>query len=327
MVQQRQAGRSVRISRRAGLLGLAALAGAGGPAAWLRRATAAEPVRIDHALGSVTLPSPASRVVALEYTVVEDLLALNAVPVGAADIKGYGTYVGLGKDRLSGVTDVGTRQEPNLELIAGLRPDLIVAPAFRHANLYGAFSAIAPTAMFEVRPTGPETALADAIQSMKTLSRATGREEEAKRVEDSLVAAIGDAAQRLSAKGLSGARVLLVQFLPGSPHLRIFGAGSLPGGVASRMALRNAWEGPTDAFGFATAGVDALAKLSGAHLLYVAKPDDETFLRLRNGPVWASLDFVAQGRVHALPPSTWFFGGPSSAIALAQRIAAAMTEA
>ena len=69
------------------------------------------------------------RVVAIEWDTVENLHMLGMSPVGAADMKGYDTWVAAPRPR--GMKDVGSRQSPSLERIAALRPDLIVVPDYR----------------------------------------------------------------------------------------------------------------------------------------------------------------------------------------------------
>ena len=56
-------------------------------------------------------------------------LALGIKPVGGADLRGYRQYVSVGLP--GGITDVGTRQEPSIERIASLRPDMIIVPSNR----------------------------------------------------------------------------------------------------------------------------------------------------------------------------------------------------
>jgi ferric hydroxamate transport system substrate-binding protein len=89
------------------------------------------PVTIENARNDVTLEGPAQRVVALEWTYVEDLLALGIQPVGVADIEGYNSWVKVPVALDPSVEDVGLRGEPNLEKIAALKPDLIIDVAFR----------------------------------------------------------------------------------------------------------------------------------------------------------------------------------------------------
>ena len=54
---------------------------------------------------------------------------LGMAPVGAADMKGYDTWVAAPRPR--GMKDVGSRQSPSIERIAALKPDLIVVPDYR----------------------------------------------------------------------------------------------------------------------------------------------------------------------------------------------------
>ncbi|MGB3760615.1 MAG: ABC transporter substrate-binding protein, partial [Rivularia sp. (in: cyanobacteria)] len=72
---------------------------------------------------SISVKTP-SRVVALGWVYVEDLLALGIQPVGVADIEGYQKFVNIQPQLAASVVDVGTRAEPNLEAIAQLEPDL-----------------------------------------------------------------------------------------------------------------------------------------------------------------------------------------------------------
>src|SRR5690554_3608607 len=91
-----------------------------------------EVVTISGVLGDVELEGPVQNVVALEWTYAEDLLAVGVQPVGVADIEGYNSWVQIEEKLDQGVVDIGTRQEPSLEKIAELNPDLIIAIKFRH---------------------------------------------------------------------------------------------------------------------------------------------------------------------------------------------------
>ena len=69
---------------------------------------------IEYVVGTVCVPESPLRVIALEWTYVEDILALGVLPVGVAVIVGYGNWVNLHIALDENVIDVGTRQEPNL---------------------------------------------------------------------------------------------------------------------------------------------------------------------------------------------------------------------
>lgn len=89
------------------------------------------PIVLQDALGEVKLDKPAKRVVALEWTYAEDVLAVGVQPVGVADIENYKKWVNIEPKLDDQVADVGTRQEPSLESIAALEPDLIITATWR----------------------------------------------------------------------------------------------------------------------------------------------------------------------------------------------------
>lgn len=110
-----------------------------------RSARAAEGARvIDHRLGSTEITGKPARIVALEFSFVQALDALGVVPAGIADDNQPKRIEQLlGKQIEYG--SVGTRLEPNLELVSALMPDLIIADETRHSAVYAQLSAIAPT--------------------------------------------------------------------------------------------------------------------------------------------------------------------------------------
>ena len=126
-------------------------------------ASAAFPRTIKHTRGELTLNQPAQRVIALEWTYVEDLLALGVQPVGVADIEGYNDWVKIPVALGDGVKDIGVRGEPNLETIATLKPDLIIDLADNAVN-YAELSKIAPVLSFEPYPTDPSLSQYDEMR-------------------------------------------------------------------------------------------------------------------------------------------------------------------
>src|SRR5262245_51617265 len=107
------------------LLAAAALSGCGTtevPTGPDPTGTSSGPVTVTDSRGkTVTLPAPATTVVGLEWGEIEMLVSLGVMPVGAADIKGYGTWVTAAK--LDGsVKDVGLRGEPSVDAIVALAP-------------------------------------------------------------------------------------------------------------------------------------------------------------------------------------------------------------
>jgi iron complex transport system substrate-binding protein len=106
-----------------------------------------------HQLGETEITGVPKRVVVLEWTYAEYVMALGVEPVGVADIKTMNKWVNLpGHTLSSSVTDIGLRREPNLETIAQIEPDLIIGDSDNNSPIYEDLSAIAPTLLFNAYP-------------------------------------------------------------------------------------------------------------------------------------------------------------------------------
>ncbi|WP_372661365.1 ABC transporter substrate-binding protein [Cohnella sp.] len=100
---------------------------------------------IKHALGETPINGTPERVVVLTNEGTEALIALGVKPVGAVKSWSGDPWYEHIKDKMDGVTVVGDESQPNLELIAGLQPDLIIGNKLRHEKIYEQLKAIAPT--------------------------------------------------------------------------------------------------------------------------------------------------------------------------------------
>lgn len=261
---------------------------------------------------------PPLRVVTLEYNLVEMLLALGLPPVGVADLKGYRRWVGLGQQTLSGCVSVGTRQQPSLEAIAALRPDLILGVDFRHQPLLPLLSRLAPTRLQASDRTGNGLALMR--QDFRQLAVWTGRSQAA----ESELARLDDCLSRLRGQlGPSAKqRMGVLQGLGGSPQFWAFAGNSLAGGVVDALGWQNAWPARDARQGIVTLTVEDLLD-STASLTAVTDPRAD-FTR---GALWQRVPAVAEARLRRLPADTWLFGGPWSARRLAERLATAWAPA
>ncbi|GIG66031.1 ABC transporter substrate-binding protein [Phytomonospora endophytica] len=265
--------------------------------------------------GEVSLDKPAVKVVALEWTYVEDLLAIGVTPVGVADIKGYDTWVTAGARVPAGVKDVGTRQEPSIEEIRLLDPDLIVTDEDRVATNRDALAEIAPLATYSYTKD-PEGQYAGMRRIVQQMGLATGKTAEAEQVLTDLDTKVATATEAVTAKGKTGAPFALSQIFTtnGTPQFRMMTEKSLAGEVVGKIGVANTWTGEPDAWGMTTVTVEGLTAVPGeSSFLYVAADADNPVTgALADNKLWTDLGFVKDGGVKALDPGTWFFGGPLS---------------
>ncbi len=87
------------------------------------------------------------KVVALEFSFVDALGSLGITPVGIAD-DGDKNRI-LPSLKIGKYTSVGARKAPSMELIAKLKPDLILADSKRHSQAFAQLNKIAPTILLD----------------------------------------------------------------------------------------------------------------------------------------------------------------------------------
>ena len=130
-------------------------------------AAATFPATIQASNGKVTLPARPTRIVSLSASLTEDLFAIGAGPqvVAVDDQSNYPT--GVPKTSLSGFT-------PNVEAIAGYRPDLVVV-SDDVKGLVAQLKALSIPTLLEAAPSNLEGAYTEITQ----LSAASGHTSEA----------------------------------------------------------------------------------------------------------------------------------------------------
>ena len=111
----------------------------------------ASAVTVKDARGEFTLDKTPSRVVALEYSFVDALAQVGVSPVGVADDNNVDRILPQVREKIAAWQSVGTRSQPSLEVIASLKPDLIIADPSRHTAVFEELKKIAPTVMFDSR--------------------------------------------------------------------------------------------------------------------------------------------------------------------------------
>jgi iron complex transport system substrate-binding protein len=276
----------------------------------------AEERLVKHTFGETLIKGTPSRVVVLEWTYVEDVLAVGVQPVGVADIEGYNEWVKIPVELSADAVDVGLRGEPNLETIASLNPDLIIDTQYRAAEYYDKLSAIAPTLIFEPYPTDESINQYDEMTStFTTIADVLGKQVEAEEVLAHLDQKYVDAQKKIEAAGLLGEKFVLSQMFSweNAVYVRLFTKNGMASQIVERIGLENGWDDGFQAYGFTEVSVEKLPELGDLHYFYVVNADDEVMNLDTVSPIWASLPFVKSGQAYPLGGDTWLFGGPLSA--------------
>ncbi|WKX69974.1 ABC transporter substrate-binding protein [Streptomyces sp. XD-27] len=255
------------------------------------------PRTVKHHKGSTKLEAKPKRVVALDNSLVEAVVALDRPLCGGIgsyrDQKGFPKYLG---DAVKDTKDVGPQESPNLEAIAALKPDLIVSATVRHDDLYDRLSEIAPTVFVET--TGPLWK-----DNLTLLGKALGEE---KKAEELLTAyetrakKVGDAINAKADKP----EVSIVRFVDGPT--RIYLPKTFSGIILQDMGLARP-KNQRDPKEFnIEISEEQIGQADGDVIFYTTfSGGEEREKKFLGNPLWKRLKGVKSGDVHEVDDETW----------------------
>lgn len=254
------------------------------------------PRTVEHHKGKLDLGEAPQRIVALDPSLAEAVLALGRPLVGGVGT--YGTqqdwpaYLG---DSVRCTEEVGPLEQVALEDIVALEPDLIISASIRHEDLYDELSEIAPTLFVET--TGPTWK-----DNLTKLGEALGVEEKAaadlKAYEDR-AAAIGRAINEKA----GNPEISVVRFMDGPT--RLMGNTSFLGIILQDMGLARPKVQDFDDF-MLEVGEEEIRKADGDHIFVSAYTGGEASQeKFERNPLWKKLGAVQHGHVHEVDDTTW----------------------
>ncbi|MBG9798399.1 iron-siderophore ABC transporter substrate-binding protein [Brevibacillus laterosporus] len=165
---------------------------------------------IEHAMGKTEIKGTPQRVVILTNEGTEALLELGVKPAGAVKSGvGDGWYPHI-KSEMDGVTELGDESQPNIELIASLKPDLIIGNKGRHEKIYDQLKSIAPT-VFSTDLAGQWK------ENFKLYAKALNKEEEGKKSMAAYDKHVEEIKTKLGDK--ANIKVSVVRFLPNAVRI------------------------------------------------------------------------------------------------------------
>jgi len=277
---------------------------------------AAQPVSVTDARSKkIDLKAPATKVVGLEWGVIENLITLGVMPVGVADTKGYTAWVSAAKLDPS-AKDVGTRGESSVDAIVALNPDLIITTTDESASTIAQLEKAAPVLV--IRGADAKNAIPQMKTNLELIAQAVGKTEQAKTLLADFDKKLADGKQKIADAGKAGVAYTMADgYKQGSTiSIRMYTAGSLLGAVANELGMKNAWTAAGDPdYGLAQTDIEGLTKLKDGEFLYIANNGDGGDVfggDLAKNAIWTNLPFVKSDNVHRLADGIWMFGGPKS---------------
>ncbi|MQA13504.1 MAG: ABC transporter substrate-binding protein [Pseudonocardiaceae bacterium] len=289
-----------------GLLALMATAcGGSGDGATVAPDQPAGPTRtVQHSMGNTEITGTPQRVVVLDTGELDSVLALGVKPVGAVradEATGPQAYL---SDRATGIKPAGTVNQPNLEAIAALQPDLILSNKVRHEELYDEFKSIAPTVFAE--SVGQSWK-----RNFRVAAQALGKSDQAERILADYRRKAQQVGQRFGDP--TQIEVSMVRFM--SDAIRLYGEGSFIGTILADAGFARPQIARTDET-FVEISQEQLSRADGDVLFHAAYgPDGGTQMsQLTAGPLWQRLGAVTRGDSHQVSDDLWYLGiGPIAA--------------
>jgi iron complex transport system substrate-binding protein len=255
---------------------------------------------IKHVMGETCIPANPQRVVVLWIPTLANLLALGIKPIG---ITSYPAASGIQipiylQDKVAGVEWVGDQNQPNLEKILRLQPDLILGIIINR-KIYPQLSQIAPTVLFDWEGTSFWQ------KNFIDVANALGKTETADRL-------LKDYSQRLKKLEMALSdrnkqqKISFVHLC--CDEIAVDAKNSFIGSILEAAELqRPPAQDIVIPSGRIKLSSEELEKADG-DILFVAtfaENDRQIWNRLKQKPVWKKLRGIQQNRVYLVDYSVW----------------------
>ena len=242
------------------------------------------------------------RLLALDWAAAETAQALGVTPVGMAQLTDYRIWSG-GMPMPDSVVNVGLRMEPNLELIARLKPDLILIAPIQQ-GLQPLLQRIAPVRVIEFNSYQQPDSYRQAQAATRQLAIWLDRQAEAEMLISRTGATLDALANQL---GEDAPPLYLFRFAD-RRHLWLLGEHSLFGGALASVGIPVIPQPRSNLWGFTSVPLTALTGRAQAQLVYIEPLPFKDMNEMQDNQLWRQLPAVRAGRVIALP-AVWLGNG------------------
>jgi iron complex transport system substrate-binding protein len=238
-------------------------------------------IQVNDEMGIFSITTAAKKIVVLEFSFVDALANLDISPIGVADDGKANNVIGAIKDKIDPWASVGSRSTPNLEIIASLKPDMIIADIERHATIYKDLQQIAPTLILKSRGESYQ----DNLSAVLKIGKALDQEERMQQL-------ITDHGKRMDefAKSINSDKSFLFA-VSSTRGVYMHSPKAYAGGVMARLGLASAIPKETEKAYISTT-LERLVKANPDYLL-VGEYGDVTMIdSFKKSPLWKMISTV-----------------------------------
>ncbi|MBW7456614.1 AraC family transcriptional regulator, partial [Paenibacillus sepulcri] len=255
-----------------------------------------------HLKGELALQRQPGKIAVLDPQFMDHMLALGEQPAGSVMVSGdpssFPEYL-IGKQHA--LRTLGTKDEPDMEALRALAPDLIICTEFQR-NIYASLAQIAPTIMFERNRDWRET--------LRIIGRITGKELEAEQVLEQYKHKVGRLKSVLAAK-LHGQSVTVIR--PRDNNIRLHTSAHRTAAILySDLGLHPPKQAVQRKRTSSMISLEGLPELDADHYFVLTDNKFQTWSdEIQNTTTWKSLRAVQQHHVYHAKVSMWIaYYGP-----------------
>ena len=256
--------------------------------------------------GTKTLNKIPKRVAVLNWGVAEQVIELGITPVAMSDVKGYQQWV-VKPAVPEGVIDIGTRAEPNFELLAELKPDVIFI-ASPQKDLQKRLEKIAPVLYYQTFSEDHNNAQA-AITNFLRIGHVLDKEKLAQEKLVQMKQKIQQLKEQLDAAYPNGKPKVTAFRFASTTSVYLYGNNSIPQYALKELGFQNAMLQPTTQWGVTQKRLTDLKNIGNGIALYFLPFPQQS--QLNRSVIWNAMPFVRDKKVASVS-STWSYGGAIS---------------
>lgn len=254
---------------------------------------------------NVEIPDELESVVALEYSFVEALAKLELNVTGIADDKDKNNLENSIKHLVGNYTSVGSRLEPDTELIKKAEPQLILADKTRHESIFEKLNTAAPTVLLESFDANYD----QSIETFKQIAELVSKEDKGRE----LVVQHNEKVEDLSKDIKLDKDVSTIAAVPTHDGLYVHASHSYVGQFLQKVGFNGSI--PEDmenhlpeymGADYLKVDTDRFASFNPERIFIMVDEDNKTdYEKLKETEDWLNIEAVRNQRVHDVNRERW----------------------
>ena len=254
---------------------------------------------------NVEIPDELESVVALEYSFVEALAKLELNVTGIADDKDKNNLENSIKHLVGNYTSVGSRLEPDTELIKKAEPQLILADKTRHESMFEKLNTAAPTVLLESFDANYD----QSIETFKQIAELVSKEDKGRE----LVVQHNEKVEDLSKDIKLDKDVSTIAAVPTHDGLYVHASHSHVGQFLQKVGFNGSV--PEDmenhlpeymGADYLKVDTDRFASFNPERIFIMVDEDNKAdYEKLKESEAWSNIEAVRNDRVHDVNRERW----------------------